>query len=223
MPLATRSPRQRRWPPSVDDSDIAVTLTLQAIADAVAIGFRTADSRSPQHISRTGRAYQPGIGPHSENAAVALVLAELSDLLTATPCGQFADLIGRPGGRARLTCRRRKRTPRPGGSAPESEPVWDEYVQLSPDGADHWPVVLAKLKLMWSVEPSFTNEQLGSIEAPTLIIIGDRDIVTPEHTVEMFRAIPHAQLCVVPNAEHGAMPGEQVLTFLQERASQTDQ
>jgi len=66
-----------------------VTLTLQAITDAVAIGFRTADGRSPQHISRTGRAYRPGIGPHSENAAVALVLAELGDLLPATACGQF--------------------------------------------------------------------------------------------------------------------------------------
>ena len=66
-----------------------MTLTLQAITDAVAIGFRAADSRSPQHISRTGRAYQPGIGPHSENAAMALVLAELSALLPETACGQF--------------------------------------------------------------------------------------------------------------------------------------
>jgi pimeloyl-ACP methyl ester carboxylesterase len=106
---------------------------------------------------------------------------------------------------------------------PNSEPVWDEYVQLSPDGADHWPVVLAKLKLMWSAEPGFTNDELRGIEAPTLIIIGDRDIVTPEHAVEMFRAIPHAQLCVVPNAEHGAMPGEQVRTFLQRPLSQPDE
>jgi pimeloyl-ACP methyl ester carboxylesterase len=105
---------------------------------------------------------------------------------------------------------------------PEVEPVWDEYVKRSPDGAAHWPVVLAKLKPMWNVEPSFTNEELERIEAPTLIIIGDRDIVTPEHTVEMFRAIPRAQLCVVPNAEHGAMPGGHVLRFLQEPSSQSD-
>lgn len=105
---------------------------------------------------------------------------------------------------------------------PEREPVWDEYVKRSPDGADHWPVVLARLKPMWRVEPSFTNEELGSIEAPTLNIIGDRDIVTPEHAVEMFRAIPHAQLCVVPNAEHGAMPGELLLTFLHEPSSRSD-
>ena len=64
-------------------------LTLQAIVDAMAVGFRAADGRSPQHISRTGRAYRPGIGPHSENAAVTLVLAEIGTLLPGTPYGQF--------------------------------------------------------------------------------------------------------------------------------------
>ena len=72
---------------------------------------------------------------------------------------------------------------------------------------------------MWAAEPSFTNEELERMEAPTLLIIGDRDIVTPEHAVEMFRTIPGAQLCVVPNAGHGAMPKETVLTFLLEEST----
>ena len=58
---------------------------------------------------------------------------------------------------------------------------------------------------MWAAEPSFTPEQLQSIKAPTLIIVGDEDIVTPEHAVEMFRTIPGAQLCVVPHAGHGVV------------------
>jgi pimeloyl-ACP methyl ester carboxylesterase len=102
---------------------------------------------------------------------------------------------------------------------PLSQPVSDEYARLSPDGAEHWPVVLGRLKEMWGAEPSFTNEELQSIETPTLLIIGDRDIVMPEHAVEMFRTIPGAQLCVVPNAGHGAMPKETVLTFLREEAT----
>jgi pimeloyl-ACP methyl ester carboxylesterase len=98
---------------------------------------------------------------------------------------------------------------------PADEPVPDSYASLSPDGADHWPVFLGRLKPMWSNEPSFTHEELQGIEAPTLLlIVGDRDIVTPEHAVEMFRTIPGAQLCVVPNAGHGVMPSETVLTFL---------
>jgi pimeloyl-ACP methyl ester carboxylesterase len=102
---------------------------------------------------------------------------------------------------------------------PGSQPVSDDYARLSPDGPEHWPVVLGRLKPMWAAEPSFTNEELESIEVPTLLIIGDRDIVTPEHAVAMFRTIPGAQLCVLPNSAHGSMPEETVLTFLREEAT----
>ena len=104
---------------------------------------------------------------------------------------------------------------------PVSQPVSEKYAELSPDGAEHWPVVLGRLKPMWDAEPSFTNEELQRIGAPTLLVIGDRDIVTPEHAVEMFRTIPEAQLCVVPNAAHGTMPQEAVLRFLQEETVST--
>jgi len=69
------------------------------------------------------------------------------------------------------------------------------------------------------VEPSLTREELQSIKAPTLIIVGDGDIVTPEHAVEVFRTIPGAQLCVVPRVGHGVMPKETILTFVQEAAT----
>jgi len=102
------------------------------------------------------------------------------------------------------------------GFDPRAEPISDSYARLSPDGSEHWPVVLERLKAMWAAEPSFTNQELGRIQAPTLLVVGDRDIVTPEHAVEMFRAIPGAQLCVVPDAGHGAMPQATVLAFLRE-------
>ena len=102
---------------------------------------------------------------------------------------------------------------------PDSEPASKDYARLSPDGPDHWPIFLSRLKAMWAVEPNFTREELTSIKAPTLIIVGDSDIVMPEHAVEMFRTIPDAQLCVVPGAGHGAMPAETILTFLQEAAT----
>jgi pimeloyl-ACP methyl ester carboxylesterase len=97
---------------------------------------------------------------------------------------------------------------------PTSEPVSENYAALSPDGAEHWPVVLGRMKRMWAEEPSFTVSDLQNMTVPTLLVIGDRDIVTPEHAVEMFRAIPDAQLCVIPNAGHGAMPAETILSFL---------
>jgi pimeloyl-ACP methyl ester carboxylesterase len=99
---------------------------------------------------------------------------------------------------------------------PASEPVPDDYARSSPDGAEHWPVLLGRLKPMWATEPSFTNDELRSIQTPTLLIVGDHDIVTLEHAVEMFRAVPTGQLCVVPNAGHGAMPEQTTLAFLRD-------
>lgn len=45
-------------------------------------------------------------------------------------------------------------------------------------------------------------EDIQSIDAPTLIMIGDADIVRPEHAVEMFRLLPHARLAVLPLTDH---------------------
>jgi len=99
---------------------------------------------------------------------------------------------------------------------PADLPVPEAYGRLSPDGADHWPIVVGRLQRMWTVEPNFTRDEIQSIKAPTLIIVGDSDLITPEHAVEMFRTIPGAQLCIVPHARHGVMPQETILTFLNE-------
>jgi pimeloyl-ACP methyl ester carboxylesterase len=48
---------------------------------------------------------------------------------------------------------------------------------------------------------------IQSITAPTLIMVADRDVIRPEHGVEMLRVLPHAQLAVFPNAVHGAYMG----------------
>ena len=95
-------------------------------------------------------------------------------------------------------------------------PAPEGYGRLSPDGVAHWPHFLQRLQRMWAVEPCFSREQLLDIKTPTLLIFGDRDLVTPEHAVEMFKTIPDAQLCVIPRAGHGAMPQETIITFLNE-------
>jgi pimeloyl-ACP methyl ester carboxylesterase len=48
---------------------------------------------------------------------------------------------------------------------------------------------------------------LKSIQAPTLLLIGDRDVVRPEHAVEMCRLIPNARLAILPSG-HGDYIGE---------------
>jgi len=95
-------------------------------------------------------------------------------------------------------------------------PASEAYGHLSPNGAEHWPILLKRLQRMWAVEPCFAREQLQSILAPTLLVFGDRDLVMLEHAVLMFRSIPGAQLCVVPNGVHGVLPKETILSFLNE-------
>jgi pimeloyl-ACP methyl ester carboxylesterase len=52
-----------------------------------------------------------------------------------------------------------------------------------------------------------TKEQMRGILAPALIIIGDQDVATPEHAVEMHRLIPHSRLAILPGG-HGDYIGE---------------
>ena len=46
------------------------------------------------------------------------------------------------------------------------------------------------------------TDAIHGIEAPTMVMCGDADIVRPEHAVEMFRALPHAQLAILPATNH---------------------
>jgi pimeloyl-ACP methyl ester carboxylesterase len=51
---------------------------------------------------------------------------------------------------------------------------------------------------------SFTPERLASVTARTLVVFGDRDFLYPvELGVELYRAVPHAELWVVPGGGHG--------------------
>ena len=44
-----------------------------------------------------------------------------------------------------------------------------------------------------------------SIAAPALVVIGDADVVRPEHAVELTRLLPHARLAVLPLTDHEAV------------------
>lgn len=78
----------------------------------------------------------------------------------------------------------------------------ESYLAASPDGPGHWPVMVAKFKEMVITQPAITVEQLARITAATLIVVGDGDIVTLDHTSTLFRAIPNSELAVLPGASH---------------------
>lgn len=51
------------------------------------------------------------------------------------------------------------------------------------------------------------DEQIRSIKAPALIIIGDKDVITPEHALELHRQITNSELAIIPGG-HGDYIGE---------------
>ncbi len=50
-------------------------------------------------------------------------------------------------------------------------------------------------------------EDIKAIQAPTLIVVSDQDVVLPEHAIEMSRLLPHGRLVIMPGS-HGAFMGE---------------
>jgi pimeloyl-ACP methyl ester carboxylesterase len=55
------------------------------------------------------------------------------------------------------------------------------------------------------------DDLLRSLHAPTLLVLGDQDIVRLEHAVELTRVIPGARLLILPGG-HGDYLGEAVMT-----------
>ncbi len=91
--------------------------------------------------------------------------------------------------------------------APVMQMIADGYAERSPDGADHFPEVLAKAMTMFTTEPTLTIADLERITAPVLVMVGDDEMIKLEHTCSMYEALPAGQLAIVPAATH-AVPME---------------
>ena len=88
----------------------------------------------------------------------------------------------------------------PEDQEPDAEDL--AYARLSPDGPAHAQVVLQKLLDMWKVEPHIDPADLARVSIPTLVLAGDRDSIPITHSLDIARALPNAQLCIVPGAGH---------------------
>ena len=90
------------------------------------------------------------------------------------------------------------------------QPLKDAFLRVNPD--------VRQLETMHDKDAarmrSFADvpdEAVRSVRAPTLIVLGDRDIVKPEHALELAGLIPGARLLIVPG-RHGDYLGEAVMT-----------
>jgi pimeloyl-ACP methyl ester carboxylesterase len=67
-----------------------------------------------------------------------------------------------------------------------------------------------KLAHLWLTSPTETELSLAllsKIVQPVLLISGDRDEITLEHTLMIFHALPRAELCVLPGTDHATFSG----------------
>jgi pimeloyl-ACP methyl ester carboxylesterase len=63
------------------------------------------------------------------------------------------------------------------------------------------------------------EENIQPTKAPALIIVGDKDIITVEHAIEMSRLIPNSELAIIQGG-HGEYIGE--ITTLQSGSNESD-
>ena len=79
------------------------------------------------------------------------------------------------------------------------------YAELSPDGAAHYEVMVAKLAGLHATGPSLTPRDLAMVSCRSLVLVADDDEVRLEHAIEMYRSLPDAELAVVPGTSHGLL------------------
>ncbi|HSS10342.1 MAG TPA: hypothetical protein VLL25_10675, partial [Acidimicrobiales bacterium] len=63
------------------------------------------------------------------------------------------------------------------------------YGEVSPDGEEHYPVVIRKVAEMDRREPTLTESRLRALTSRTLVLASDDDIVTLNHTIDLYRGI----------------------------------
>jgi pimeloyl-ACP methyl ester carboxylesterase len=95
-------------------------------------------------------------------------------------------------------------------------PWHEEYMRIAPRPED-FDRLFAKKSEMDKGIKDISAETIQALEAPTLIIIGDSDLVRPESAVEMFRllgggvfgdmppGLPDSQLAILPGTSHVTM------------------
>lgn len=98
------------------------------------------------------------------------------------------------------------------------EQLKEAYKQVAADTAGLQVMHDKDVKRMINFE-DISDEKLKAIQTPVLIVIGDQDVITPEHALELHRLIPHSRLAILPGG-HGEYLGE--ITTLKPDTKESD-
>ena len=86
------------------------------------------------------------------------------------------------------------------------QPYKDAYLQINPDKDALHRMYERDVTRMQTFK-DIREEDIKGIQAPALIIVGNNDVASPEHAVEMYRQMQKAKLLIVPGG-HGDYIGE---------------
>jgi pimeloyl-ACP methyl ester carboxylesterase len=89
-----------------------------------------------------------------------------------------------------------------------------DYGRVSPDGPDHWMVMVTKCYWLWGQPIVIEPGDLKKIQAPVLVVAGDHDFASIEETTEIFRGLARSQLFIVPGTGHGTFQNRPELVNL---------
>ncbi len=81
----------------------------------------------------------------------------------------------------------------------------DAYLAASPH--PNLPRLVAKTVAMMRTFADIPEAKLRALEAPTLVMLGDEDVILPEHAVQLSKLVKHGQLAIFPGVPHGAYLG----------------
>ena len=62
---------------------------------------------------------------------------------------------------------------------------------------------MAKTGEMMKSFPDLPEEAVHAIAVPTLVMLGDQDVIQPEHAVQLAKLVQHGQLAIFPGTGHG--------------------
>jgi pimeloyl-ACP methyl ester carboxylesterase len=98
---------------------------------------------------------------------------------------------------------------------------WQEtYARIAPN-PDDWETLVGKKMDLDSNWRGWSDERIQAVAAPVMLMIGDSDIVRPEHVIELFRllgggvpgdltGLPKSQLAILPGTTHVTIMWENV-------------
>lgn len=86
------------------------------------------------------------------------------------------------------------------------QPYKDEYLKINPSEEGVHAMQRRDSERMLAFE-DIPDSAIHAIRAPSLVIVGDRDVIRPEHAMELSRLLPHGRLVILPGA-HGEYLGE---------------